>query len=152
MVVACCRILLVDDSEPFRHLVALILQEDPGLYSVEQAADGLEGVQKAKNLKPDLILLDIGLPKLNGIDASKLIREYSPNSKIIFLTGETDPYVVKAALDTGALGYVHKPFAGIELGIAAEAALQGRQFVSRSLKLPSLDMGLLRSCSAGFTF
>ena len=138
--VASRRILLVDDSEPFRKLVALMLQGDFGLYSVEQAADGLEGVQKAKNLKPDLILLDIGLPKLNGIDASRLIRESSPNSKIIFLTGETDLDVVKAALDTGALGYIHKPCAGIELGIAVEAALRGRQFVSRNMKGSSLDV------------
>ena len=133
--VPCCRILHVDDSEPFRLFVALMLQEGPGLYSIEQAADGLEGVERAENLKPDLVLLDIGLPKLNGIDVSKLIRECSPNSKIIFLTVETDFYVVKAALDTGALGYVYKPCAGIELRTAVDAALRGKQFVSRSLKL-----------------
>ena len=133
--VPCCRILHIDDSEPFRHLVALMLQEGPGLYSIEQAADGLEGVEKAENLKPGLILLDIGLPKLDGIDVAKLIRECSPNSKIIFLTVETDFYVVKAALDTGALGYVYKPCAGIELRTAVDTALRGKQFVSRSLKL-----------------
>jgi|SRR5215469_6044270 len=138
--VASRRILLVDDNEPFRKIVILMLQENPGLYSVEQAGDGLDGVQKAENLRPDLVLLDIGLPKLNGIDVSKLIRECSPNSKIIFLTVETDLYVVKAALDTGALGYVHKPRAGIELGIAVEAVLRGRRFVSRNLRLPSFHV------------
>jgi len=127
------RILHVEDSEPFRQLVFSIFQENSDSHFIEQAADGLEGVQKAENLKPDLVLLDIGLPKLNGIDVAKLIRKRSSNSRIVFLTQETDLDVVKAALDTGALGYVHKQRAGIELRTAVEAALRGRKFVSRNL-------------------
>jgi DNA-binding NarL/FixJ family response regulator len=126
------RILLVEDSEPFRQLVSSILQENSGPYFIEQAADGLEGVQKAEKLKPDLILLDIGLPKLNGIDAAKLIRKRSCNSRIVFSSQENDCDVVKAALDTGALGYVHKPRAGSELRTAVETALRGGQFVSHT--------------------
>jgi DNA-binding NarL/FixJ family response regulator len=136
--------LLVDDNEPLRRSLLLMLQEMPGLSVTGQATDGLEAVQKAESLKPDIVLLDIGLPKLNGLNAAELILKRSPKSKIVFLTHETDPDVVKAALDTGALGYVHKLQAGTELNAAVEAALRGRQFVSSNLKV-----GFLDSCCIG---
>jgi DNA-binding NarL/FixJ family response regulator len=100
----------------------------------------LEAVQKAESIKPDIVLLDVGLPKLNGLNTAELIRKCSPESKIVFLTNETDPDVVKAALDTGALGYVHKLQAGTELKTAVEAALRGQQFVSPNLKVDFLDI------------
>lgn len=134
-----CRMLLVDDNEPFRRSLLLILREMPGLCISEQAADGLEAVQKAESLKPDIVLLDIGLPKLNGLNTAALIRKCSPESKIVFLTHETDPDVVKAALDTGALGYVHKQQTGTQLKAAVEAVLIGEQFVSPNLKLGFLN-------------
>lgn len=132
--------LLVDDNESFRQLVFLMLQKKPGLHVIGQAADGLEGVQKAENLKPDLVLLDIGLPKLDGIHASRLIRKRSPESKIVFLTVEIDLDVVNAALDAGALGYVIKSRTQSDLMQALEAVLQGKQFVSRGLKVPVFDI------------
>jgi two-component system NarL family response regulator len=104
-----------------------------------EAADGFEAVQKAESIRPDIVLLDIGLPKLNGLNIAELIRKCSPESKIVFLTNETDPDVVKAALDTGAVGYVHKLQAGTELKTAVEAALRGQQFVSPNLKVDFLD-------------
>ena len=87
-----------------------------------------------EELKPDLILLDIGLPKLNGIEAARQIRRRSPDSKIIFLSQNSDLDVVRAALGTGALGYVLKTDAGHELLPAVDAVLGGKQFVSSSLK------------------
>jgi CheY-like chemotaxis protein len=81
-----------------------------------------------------LIVLDIGLPKLNGIEAAQRIRELSPDSKIIFLSLHSLPDVVQAALSTGALGYVHKADAQSELLPAVDAVLRGKQFVSSSLK------------------
>ena len=125
--------LLVDDSEQFRQSLLSTLQEICGLCITGEAADGLEAVQKAESIKPDIVLLDIGLPKLNGLNTAELIRKCSPESKIVFLTLEKDPDVVKAALDTGALGYVHKLQAGTELKTAVEAALRGQQFVSPNL-------------------
>jgi DNA-binding NarL/FixJ family response regulator len=125
--------LLVDDNEPFRRSLPLTLQEIPGVCITGEAADGFEAVQKAESIKPDIVLLDIGLPKLNGLNTAELIRKCSPESKIVFLTLEKDPDVVKAALDTGALGYVHKLQAGTELKTAVEAALRGQQFVSPNL-------------------
>jgi DNA-binding NarL/FixJ family response regulator len=99
----------------------------------------LEAVQKAAELKPDLIVLDIGIPKLNGIEAARQIRKLSPESRILFLSENPSPAVAKAALDTGASGYVVKSDAGRELLAAVEALIQGKRFVSARL-LASHDL------------
>ena len=128
------RVLTVDDFEPWRHFLSSILLEKPELLVVGEASDGSEAVQKAKDLKPDLILLDMGLPKLDGIEAAQQIRQLSPSSKIIFLSQNNDLDLVKAALGTGALGYVRKTDARSELLPAVDAVLRGKQFVSSGLK------------------
>ena len=128
------RILIVDDFENWRRQVHSLLQARPTWQDISEASDGSEAVQKAEDLKPDLILLDIGLPKLNGIEAAKRIRQCSPSSKIIFLSQNSDLDVVRAALGTGGLGYVLKTDAGRELLPAMDTVLQGRQFVSSGLK------------------
>jgi DNA-binding NarL/FixJ family response regulator len=110
-----------------------MLKRRPELRLVGEVADGLEAVQKASELKPDLILLDISLPKLNGIEAAKQIRQVVPGAKILFLTLNSDPDVVAAALDTGAKGYLLKGDAGSELLPAIEAVLQDKQYVSSGL-------------------
>jgi CheY-like chemotaxis protein len=112
----------------------LLFQARPEWQVIAEALDGSEAVQKAEELKPDLIVLDIGLPKLNGIEAGRRIRQLSPSSKIIFLSLYNSPDVVQGALSTGALGYVHKTDAQSELLPAVDAVLRGRQFVSSSLK------------------
>jgi DNA-binding NarL/FixJ family response regulator len=94
----------------------------------------LEAVQKAEELKPDLILLDIGLPNLNGLEAAKRIRQVAPNAAIIFLTQNSDRDVVRAALSNGALGYVLKADAGRELLAAVVRVLEGDDFVSSGIK------------------
>ena len=128
------RVLVVDDFKDWRRQVRLLLQLRPEYHVIAEASDGSEAVQKAEELKPDLILLDIGLPTLNGIEAARQIRQRSPNSEIIFLTQNNDLDVVRAALGTGALGYVRKIDAGRELLPAMDAVLGGKQFVSSSLK------------------
>ena len=128
------RILIADDYEDWRRQVRSLLQARPAWQVIAEASDGSEAVQKAEDLKPDLILLDIGLPKLNGIEAARRIRQLSPSSKIIFLSQNSDLDVVRAALGTGALGYVRKTDAGRELLPAMDAVLRGKQFVSSSLK------------------
>jgi len=127
------RILVVDDFAPWRRSVRSELKRHSELRLVAEVADGLEAVQKARELKPDLILLDIGLPSLNGIEAAKQIRQVVPNTKILFLTLNRDPDVVRAALDTGAKGYVLKEDAGSELWPAIEMVLRSDQFVSSRL-------------------
>ena len=106
----------------------------PELQVICEASDGPEAVLKAEELKPDLIVLDIGLPKLNGIEAARRIRQLSPSSKIVFLSLHNSPDVVQGALSTGALGYVYKADVRSDLLPAIEAVLRGKQFVSSSLK------------------
>jgi DNA-binding NarL/FixJ family response regulator len=128
------RILITDDSSGWRGEVRLVLQARPEWQIISEASDGLEAVQKAQDLKPEIILLDIGLPRLNGIEAARRIRQLSPSSKILFLSLNNDLDVVSAALSTGAFGYVHKTDARRELLPAVDAALWGKEFVSSSLK------------------
>lgn len=121
---------MVEDFEPFRRFICSTLRKRPELQIIGEAADGLEAVQKAKELQPDLIMLDIGLPSLNGIDAARRILKQSPKTKILFVSQESSAEMVEQALALGALGYVVKVHAGRELSAAVEAVLQGRQFVS----------------------
>jgi two-component system nitrate/nitrite response regulator NarL len=124
------RILVVDDFERVRKTVRATLQKRCDLQVVGEASDGLEGVQKATELKPNLVLMDIGLPYLNGIEAARQIRELVPDAKIIFLTQESADDVVEEAFNLGARGYVIKIKAGIDLLPAIDAVISGRQFVS----------------------
>ena len=127
------RILLVDDFAPWRSFVASLLQKNPEWQIICEVSDGLEAIQRAREFQPDLIVLDIGLPKLNGIEAARRIRQLSPNSKILFLSQNNDLAVVQAALGTGALGYVYKMNAQKELLSAVDAVLLGKQFVGSGL-------------------
>jgi DNA-binding NarL/FixJ family response regulator len=127
------RVFVVDDYEPFRRFVCSTLEQRPELQIIGEASDGLEAVQKAEEIQPDLIVLDLGLPTLNGIEAARQIRKLAPQSKILFLSQESSPDVVQEAFTLGALGYVVKAHAGSELLAAVEAVRHGRQFVSRGL-------------------
>jgi DNA-binding NarL/FixJ family response regulator len=120
----------VDDFKPFVRLVVSILEQDAGVRVVGHASDGLEAVRKAEQLQPDLILLDIGLPHLNGIEAARRIRKMAPAAKILFVTAESTPDVMQEALLLGAAGYVVKSRAGSELLPALEALRRGMRFVS----------------------
>jgi DNA-binding NarL/FixJ family response regulator len=137
------RVLLVEDFEPFRQFIHTTLQETE-LQVVGEAWDGLEAVQKAEELQPDLILLDIGLPFLNGIEAARQIRKLSPESKIIFVTQESSADIVEEALSSGAIGYVVKAEAASELLAAVEAVCQGRQFVSELPLTPPTERPIMQ--------
>lgn len=127
------RVLVVEDFDPFRRFVASILQKQPELQIICEVSDGLESVQKAAELRPDLVLLDIGLPNLDGIEAARRIRELSPNSEILFLSENRSWDIAEEALHTGASGYVVKSDAAGELLPAVEAVLKGKRYVSASL-------------------
>jgi DNA-binding NarL/FixJ family response regulator len=128
------RVLIVDDYEDWRHKIRQLFQEHPELQVTGEASDGLEAIQKAGELKPDLVVLDIGLPKLNGIEATRQLQELSPNSKIIFLSSDNSLETVQVALSTGAQGYVYKGRAQNDLLLAIDAVLGGEQFVSSMIK------------------
>jgi DNA-binding NarL/FixJ family response regulator len=89
------RVLLVEDHEPFRRFVCSMLGKRTDLKVIGEASDGLDAVRKAEELQPDLILLDVGLPTLNGIEAARRIRKLSPESKMLFVSQETSTDVCK---------------------------------------------------------
>lgn len=127
------RALVVDDYEPFRGFICSTLAKMQNLKVIGEASDGLEAVHKAEELKPDLIVLDIGLPTLNGIEVARQIRKSCPQCKILFMSQGSSIDVAQEAFSLGALGYVVKAHAGSELLIAVETVCQGVRFISAGL-------------------
>ena len=127
------RILIVEDYEPFRRFVGSALQQRADFQIVGEASDGLEAVQKARELQPDLILLDIGLPELNGIEVADAARNVAPHAQLLFVSQESSTDVVREVLRLGAQSYVHKRHAHHDLLPAIDAILAGKRFVSLEL-------------------
>ena len=136
MVTSRIRVLVVDDFEPWRRFACSTLQQNSALQVIGEVSDGLEAVRKAKELQPDLILLDIGLPSLNGIEAARRILESSPNVKILFVSENRVSDIKEEALSIGGCGYVLKSNASRELLPAIEVVLQGKRFVSACFSRP----------------
>jgi two-component system response regulator NreC len=130
---ALVRLLVVDDFRLWRDCIKEHLEGHADLYVAGFASDGLEALQKVEELQPDLVILDISLPELSGIEAARRIRKSSPNCKILFLTGHAYPEMVRGALEAGGCAYVHKEDALTELLAGLEAALAGRQYLSSSV-------------------
>lgn len=127
------RVLVVDDYEPWLRFAVSTLAKEPELKVIGEVSDGLQAVQEVRQMQPDLILLDIGLPTINGIEVARRIRECAPQSKILFVSENRSPEVAEEALGTGAGGYVVKSDAATELLPAVKAVLEGKRFVSASL-------------------
>ena len=138
------NVLIAEDFPAFRELLCSILERRPDCHVGWQAPDGLEAVERSEKLQPDLILLDIGLPRLNGIEAARRIRKVSPNSRILFVSCESSAEVVQEALSVGAHGYLLKSDA-VELPLAVNVVLQGKQFLSSRL---AKDNGFLLRCGS----
>jgi len=136
------RILIVEDFAPQRALVSSLLSNSPECQVVGEVSDGLEAIVKAQELKPDLLLMDISLPGLNGIEAARRIRKLVPASKIVFLTQESSSEVVEEAIRLGASGYVFKSEMEIDLLRAIQAVVQGQQFFSKgAIGSDTIDQG-----------
>lgn len=139
------EILVVDDFELYRRFVCSTLQHQSEFH-ISEVSDGLEAVQRAQELRPDLILLDIGLPNLGGIEAAGRILDVSPNSRILYLSQESSSEIVQEALRVAgpSSGYVVKSDAAGELLIAVDAVLKGKSFLSRRLAFLH-DSGIVSS-------
>jgi DNA-binding NarL/FixJ family response regulator len=127
------RTLIVEDHEELRNFLRLTLQNEARCVVIGEAVDGMQAVQKAEELQPDLILLDLSLPKINGMEALRRIRKRSPHSKLVILSQDSAPDLVQEALRLGAVGYLLKSDAN-NLPQAVDAVLQGTVFVSPRLK------------------
>jgi DNA-binding NarL/FixJ family response regulator len=127
------RILLVEDFKPHRSWLVNLLCKNPDLNVISETDNGLDAIDRAQELQPDVILLDIGLPQLNGLEAARRILGLVPSARIIFLTQESDADVVKEAFRLGAWGYVQKEHAQTHLLAAVAAVLQGNRFLNDGL-------------------
>jgi DNA-binding NarL/FixJ family response regulator len=133
------RILIVDDFEPWRRTLCSLLKEYPAWQVICEASDGLEAIEKSRELQPDLILLDIGLPGLNGIEAAQQIRIIAPCSRILFFSENCCPDTVREALRIGGHGYVVKSDAASDLIPALQAVMANKQFVGRRFRPQDLS-------------
>jgi DNA-binding NarL/FixJ family response regulator len=133
------NVLVVDDYAPWRQHVCAEVRKHPRWRVIGEAADGLEAVQMAAAVQPDLIVLDIGLPVMNGIEAARRILDDRPDSKILFVTEQHSTDIVEAALDAGGRGYLLKVDAGRDLLFAMEAVVNLGRFVSASLLEAVID-------------
>ncbi len=127
------RILVADDHEVVRSRLCSLLRMRPEFEVVSEASDGFQAVEKAEALQPDVVVLDISMPAMSGIEAAPRIRQLAPCAQILFVSQYNSPSVVREALSTGAHGYVVKSDAGRDLVDAVLAVSQGMEFVSRRL-------------------
>jgi DNA-binding NarL/FixJ family response regulator len=133
------RILIADDHELLRRGVRSIIEAEAGWTVVGEAGDGLEAFQKAKELKPEIVVLDIGMPRLNGLDAARRIRKVLPSAKILMLTIYDTEELAHAVLEAGARGYVTKSDTGRELVTAIEALRKNKTFFTSRVDQMMLD-------------
>ena len=126
------RILVAEDNELWRDYISSLLLQEPSFEIICEVVDGLQAVQVAAQHQPTIALLDIGLPQLSGLDAARSIKTLSPNTAIVFLSGQQDMEVIQTAL-TFASGYVLKSDAASDLIAAIHSAARGEVFVSRQL-------------------
>ena len=131
------RVLHIDDYAPLRRLVRSTLEECPELQIVGEASDGLEAVQRFQKLRPDLVLLDVGLPSINGIEVARRIRKLFPTAKILFVSENRSWQVAEEAFRAGASGYVVKSDIARDLLTGVGTVLEGKRYVSTSLAGPS---------------
>ena len=141
------RILTVDDYEPFRRFLEMTLRQRADFQIIGEAADGLEAIHKAKELQLDLILLDIGLPNLNGIEVGKMAYSVAPRARILFVSQESDTEIIQKTLRLGAQGYIHKSQVARDLLPAINAVLAGKKFVSGSLAYSNVHRHEVVFCS-----
>ena len=133
------RVLVVEDHEWWRGHICSALEQSSQWTVVGAVADGIEAVEKARDLKPDVILLDVGLLSLDGIQAARRILAHDPSSRILFVTEQQSLDIAEVALATGARGYIVKSDVGRELLLAMEAVVAGERFISPKLVGRVLD-------------
>ena len=128
------RVLVVDDHTGVRDMICSLLSQESALNAVFQASNGEEAVAKADLLQPDLVLLDIGLQGITGLEAARQIPKVSPQTKIIFLSQHDSLHMANEALKIGGHGYVSKMDAGAELLKAIQSVREGTRFVSQRIR------------------
>jgi DNA-binding NarL/FixJ family response regulator len=123
------RILITDDHQLFREGIANLLSASSGVEIVAQAENGLEAIDKAKELKPDIVIMDIGMPKMNGVEATRVLLNELPDIKVLTLSMHSDKQYIKEALEAGAHGYLFKNCTYDQLVEAVNTICNGRKYL-----------------------
>jgi DNA-binding NarL/FixJ family response regulator len=126
------RILVVDDHPIVRHGLRTLLGGRPEWEIIDEAEDGIEAVEKADRLKPDVVVLDVSMPRMDGLEACRRIRKSVPNSEVLIVTQHDSPQMMREALGAGARGYIVKSDAARDLLTALEAVSQHRPFIAQN--------------------
>jgi len=133
------RILVVDDHEIVRRRLSSLLAKRPEFDVISEATDGYQAVQKSRDLQPDVVVLDISMPGMSGLETAPQIRLVAPGAEILFVSQHDTLSMVREALSTGARGYVLKSDAGTDLVNAVLAVSQQKEFLSRKLAHAGAD-------------
>jgi DNA-binding NarL/FixJ family response regulator len=126
------RVLLAEDNPGIRMALRRVIETEPGWDVCGEAGDGIEAIELAKSLDPDLVVMDIGLPKLNGVYATEKIKALMPQITVVAYSVHTNEAIIKRMLKAGAIGYVSKSSATKNLLKAAKSALAGIRFIASS--------------------
>jgi len=124
------RILLVDDHPVVRQGLRTLLEGRPGYEVVGEASDGFEALEKVTSLEPDVVVLDVTMPRMDGIEACRVIHQRSPGREVLFVTQHDSPQMLREALAAGARGYVVKSNLARDLVEAVETVSQHREFTA----------------------
>ena len=133
------RVLVVDDQELFRRGLTMLLNAEPGVEVVGEAGDGLDGTSLAERSAPDVVLLDIRMPKRSGIEACRAIKEAVPTAKIVMLTVSDEEADLYEAVKSGAAGYLLKDSSIEEVAQAVRVVADGQSLISPSMAVKLID-------------
>jgi two-component system invasion response regulator UvrY len=135
------KLIIVDDHLHVRQAWSWVLNQVPKLNVIAQCANGQEAIEAAKNLQPDVILMDINMKPVNGIEATRSIREFAPDMKIIGVSVQAERSYVNEMLRNGANGYVTKNSPSSEMVIAIDEVLAGKTYICEEIRRPYAEMG-----------